>query len=61
MALELPQKLKGLDHFGPDQKEKFKILEFDVASCRLCRFRSKKAILEVARQICKSKAGVFAC
>ena len=26
-----PQKLKGLDHFDPDQKEKFKILEFDVA------------------------------
>ena len=59
MALE--QKLKGLDHFDPDQKEKFKIPEFDVASCRLCRFRSKKAILEVTRQICKSKAGVFAC
>ena len=39
----------------------FKILQFNVASCRLCRFRSKKAILEVARQICKSKAGVFAC
>ena len=54
MALE--QELKGLDHFDPDQKEKFKIPEFDVASCRLCRFRSKKAILEVARQICK-----FAC
>ena len=42
------------------------LFEFELASCRTCRLRPKKAILEVATSNCKNdetllKAGVLAC
>ena len=46
--------------------ERPQLFEFGVATCRTCRLRSKKAILEVATLICKNdkalrKTGVLAC
>ena len=46
--------------------ERPQLFEFEVATCRTCRIRSKKAILEVATSKCKNdealrKAGVLAC
>ena len=42
MALELPQKSKGLDHLAMTKRNNSKSLNF-MWLCRLCRFRSKKA------------------